>query len=73
MHMLYVCIHILETCVRVLHVCPRILMPRNANLGILLFYLFCFVLITCLGLVESDFHMVSIKVSRITCFTCFIC
>ena len=34
------------------------------------FFLFYLVLITCLGHVESSFHMFSIRVSRITCFTC---
>ena len=62
---------ILHACVRILHVCGCILVPRNLDLGFLQFYLFCFALILCLGLVKSSFHIFSFKVSRITCFSLF--
>ena len=45
-------------------------MPRNIDLGFLLFCLFCLVIITCLVSVESSFHVSRSRVSRITCFTC---
>ena len=62
-----------RVCVCILHICVCILVPRNPNLGFLLFCLFWLVLITCLGLVKSSFHMFRSRVSRITCFTCFDC
>ena len=60
------------------YVCARILVPRNANFGFLIFYLFFFLLlffflIICLGFVEYSFRMFSIGVSRITRFICFDC
>ena len=57
------------------YVCVCILVPGNTDFGVLIlfFVLFCFVLIIYLGLVESSFHMFSIRVSRIICFTCFDC
>ena len=66
-HMLYVWVRILEACRRILHVCASIFVPRNTNLGFLLFCLFWLVLIICLGLVKSSFHMFSTRVSIITC------
>ena len=52
------------------YVCVCILMPRNPDLGFLLFCFFWLVLITCLGLVEYNFHMFRSWVSRITYFAC---
>ena len=61
----------LLACVCILKACIRILMPKNLDLGFLIFCLFFFVLIVCLSLVESIFHMFSSRVNRIICFTCF--
>ena len=58
--------------VRTLEACMRICMPRNQDLGFLLFYLFWLVLMTCLCPVQSSFHVSKSRVSRITCFTTLI-
>ena len=67
-----VCMPMLHACICILYVWAHMLMPRNPNLGFLLFYLFCFVSILFLGLVKFSFHMFSFKVSRIISFTCLI-
>ena len=69
MRMLYACIRIQLGYTHIPYVCALILVPRITDLGFLLL-LFLLILITYLGLVESNFHMFSIRVSRMTCFAC---
>jgi len=71
MHKLHACIRILGVCVCIQLGCACILVPRNVDLGFLLFCIFRLVLIMCLGFVMSSFHMFRSRVSRITCFACF--
>ena len=67
-----VCMRMLYVCIRILEACIHIRVPRNPDLGFLLFRLFWLILITCLCPVESSFHVSRSSVSRITCFTCLI-
>lgn len=59
--MLHACIHILKVCIRIAHVCTHMFMHQNPNLGFLLFYLFHFVLITCLASISLVFTCLGLE------------
>ena len=65
------CMHMHIVGMRTYTLCMRMhTRAQKRRFRVLDYCLVYLVLITCLGLVESSFHMFSIRVSRITCFTC---